>query len=78
VAGGSIDINSFGTTQVGVAINLTAQPNQAGTLRGALALPTNPVIPPQNFVLYLVSPTQFYMLNTDTTGTAIGAIYNQF
>jgi hypothetical protein len=25
-----------------------------------------------------VSPTQFYTLNTDTTGTAIGAIYDQF
>ena len=78
VTGGSLDINSFGTTQTGVVINLTPQPAQAGTLRGTMVLSTTPVIPPQNFVLYLVSPTQLFILNTDTTGTAIGAVYNQF
>jgi hypothetical protein len=33
---------------------------------------------PQQLVLYLVSPTQFYVLDTDATGTAIGTLENQF
>jgi hypothetical protein len=32
----------------------------------------------RNLVLYMVSPTLFYALDTDATGTALGVIVNQF
>jgi hypothetical protein len=78
---GALDLNDFGATQPGVAItNGTYLP--AGSLRGTMALPltTTPSATTRNFVLYMVSPTLFYVLDTDPTpaGTAIGAIYNQF
>jgi hypothetical protein len=73
VSGGSLDINSFGTTQTGVAIGGTYLPTPAGTLRATMLLS-----PTRNLVLYLVSPTQFYVLDTDGTGTAIGSLDKQF
>ena len=73
VTGGVLDINSFGATQVGVAINGTYLPVPAGTLRGTMSLS-----PTRSLVLYLVSPTQFYVLDTDTTGTALGSLFKQF
>ena len=75
---GTLDLNDFGTTQTGVAIaNGTYLP--AGSLRGTMSLPqaTSPATT-RNLVLYMVSPTQFYVLDTDTTGTAIGTLNNQF
>jgi hypothetical protein len=80
---GTLDLNDFGATQTGVAIaNGTYLPSPAGTLRGTMALPvaTAPSATTRNLVLYMVSPTLFYALDTDASpaGTAIGAIYNQF
>jgi hypothetical protein len=75
---GSFDLNDFGATQTGIAIaNGTYLP--AGTLRATVVLPlaTAPATT-RNFVLYMVSPTLFYALETDTTGTAVGVINNQF
>jgi hypothetical protein len=80
---GTLDLNDFGATQTGVAIaNGTYQPNPSSTLRATVALPvaTAPSATTRNLVLYLVSPTLFYALDVDPspTGTAIGAVYNQF
>jgi hypothetical protein len=72
VTSGSLDINNFGATQTGVAEVGTYIPVPAGTLRGTMALTTG------NFVLYLVSPTQFYVLGTNSTGVAVGSLYKQF
>ncbi len=80
---GSIDLNDFGTTQAGVTISTgTYLPAPASSLRGtvALSLATTPSATTRNLVLYMVSPTQFYVLDVDPSpaGTAIGAVYNQF
>ena len=77
---GTLDLNDFGVTQTGVAIaNGTYLPVPAGSLRGTMSLPqaTSPATT-RNLVLYMVSPTQFYVLDTDATGTAIGTLNNQF
>jgi hypothetical protein len=75
VSGGSLDINSFGTTQSGVSNTGTYTPDStpAGTLRATMSL-----TPTRKLVLYLVSPTQFYVLDTDMAGTAIGTLGDQF
>jgi hypothetical protein len=80
VKSGSLDINSFGPTQTGVAISGTYAPNPTGSLRAKVPslMSTPAVAMPQNLVLYLVSPTQFYALDTDATGTAVGTLDNQF
>ena len=46
----------------------------------ALPLNTTPSATTRNLVLYMVSPTLFYVLDADPSpaGTAIGVIYNQF
>ena len=78
---GTLDLNDFGATQTGVAItNGTYLPVPAGSLRGTMALPltTSPSATTRNLVLYMVSPTLFYVLDTDATGTAIGTLNNQF
>jgi len=77
---GSLDFNDFGATQTGLAItNGTFLPTPAVNLRGTMSLPlgTAPATT-RNWVLYMVSPTLFYALDTDPAGTAIGAIFNQF
>jgi hypothetical protein len=80
---GTLDLNDFGATQADVAItNGTYLPIPAGSLRGTMALPltTTPSATTRNLVLYMVSPTLFYVLDTDPApaGTAIGVIDNQF
>jgi hypothetical protein len=72
VKSGSFDINDFGTTSTGVAINGTYLPT-SGSLRA-----TMPLSPTRNLVLYLVSPTLFYVLDADAAGAASGVLYNQF
>jgi hypothetical protein len=79
---GTLDFNDFGATQAGVAIaNGTYLPVPAGSLRATMAFPlTTTPSTTRNFVLYMVSPTLFYALDTDPapSGTAIGVIDNQF
>ena len=77
---GNLDLNDFGTTQTGVAItNGTFLPVPAGSLRATMALPlTTTPSSTRNLVLYMVSPTLFYILDTDSAGTALGVINNQF
>ena len=80
---GTVDLNDFGVTQTNVAIaNGTFLPTPAGSLRGTMALPLNtvPSAATRNLVLYMVSPTLFYVLDADPSpaGTAIGALNNQF
>jgi len=73
VTSGSLDINSFGATQTGLAIASGTYLPTAGTLRATMNL--NPT---RSLVLYQISPTQFYVLDTDTTTVAGGSLYNQF
>lgn len=77
---GTADLNDFGATQTGIAIANGTYPTPAGGSRETMSLPlaTAPTATTRNLVLYLVSPTLFYALDTDTTGTAIGSVYNQF
>jgi len=72
VTSGMLDINNFGVTQTGVAgigTYTTVEPN------GRTTMLLNPT---QNLVLYFVSPTQVFALDTDTTGVAAGTLYKQF
>jgi hypothetical protein len=72
VTGGSFDFNNFGFTQTGVPFNGKYLPT-AETLRATMNLG-----PTHNLVLYQISPTQFYVLDTDATTVAGGSLYNQF
>ena len=77
---GALDLNDIGTTQTGLAI-ANGMYSATGGLRATMMLPvaTSPSTT-RNFVLYMVSPTLFYALDTDPSpaGTAIGVIDNQF
>jgi hypothetical protein len=88
---GNLDLNDFGATQTGcdpLTTNCVAITNgtylavPTGSLRGTMALPlsTSPNATTRNLVLYMVSPTLFYVLDTDPApaGTALGIIINQF
>lgn len=72
VTAGSFDINNFGFTQTGISFAGIYLPT-AGTLRATMNLG-----PTRNLVLYQISPTQFYVLDTDATTVAGGSLYNQF
>lgn len=75
---GTLDLNDFGATQPGLAIANGTYATPAG-LRTTMTVPiaTSPATT-RNLVLYMVSPTLFYALDTDATGTALGVIVNQF
>jgi hypothetical protein len=77
---GALDLNDLGTTQTGLAI-ANGMYSATGGLRATIMLPvaTSPSTT-RNFVLYMISPTLFYALDTDPSpaGTAIGVIDNQF
>ena len=79
---GMLDVNDFGATQTGVTIaNGMYSANPAATLRVTMSLPLTPAsgtATTRNLVLYMVSPTLFYALGTDSVGTAVGTINNQF
>ena len=72
VTSGSLDINNLGATQTGVAEIGTYT---AVAANGRTTMLLNPTV---NFVLYFVSPTQIFALDTDSTGVAIGSLYKQF
>ena len=77
VTAGTLDINNFGVLTLP-----TGQANM-GTYTsvvaaGSSARTTMLLSPTRNLVLYFVSPTQVYALDTDTTGAAIGSLYKQF
>jgi hypothetical protein len=72
VTAGSFDFNNFGFTQTGISFAGIYLPT-AGTLRATMNLG-----PAHNLVLYQISPTQFYVLDTDATTVAGGSLYNQF
>ncbi len=88
---GNFDLNDFGATQTG-CVPLTANcvaitsgmysVVPPGSLRGiiSLSLSTTPSATTRNLVLYIVSPTQFFVMDTDPApaGTAIGTIYDQY
>jgi hypothetical protein len=74
---GSLDINNNTATQTGVPQTgmYAADSSPATTLRGTAHLTTTP-----NLVLYMVSPTLFYVLDVDPSpaGSTVGVLYNQF
>ena len=67
----SLDINNFGTLTTGQTAIGTYTPVASGRTTVLLN-------PTRNLVLYFVSPTQAYALDTDTTGAAIGSLDKQF
>jgi hypothetical protein len=73
VTAGTQDINNFGTVLVGQAAVGTYTSVAASSGRTTMLL--NPT---RNLVLYFISPTQAYTLDTDTTAAAIGSLYKQF
>jgi len=80
---GTLDLNDFGATQTPVEIATGMYlPAPAGSLRATMTLPLTTLsgATTRNLVLYMVSPTLFYVLDTDPgpAGTAIGVINNQF
>jgi hypothetical protein len=73
VTAASLDINNFGT--------LTTGQTAIGTYTAVAASSGRTTVlfnPTRNLVLYFVSPTQAYALDTDTTGAAIGSLDKQF
>jgi hypothetical protein len=79
---GTLDLNDYGATQPALAItNGSYLPVSSGTLRAILSFPLSTSPPTtRNYVLYMVSPTLFYALDTDPApaGTALGVINDQF
>jgi hypothetical protein len=73
---GSLDVNNsdgLGTTQTVALTSGTLTAGSRATLALTSAGPTT-----RNFVLYLVSPTQLFVMSTDPTGIALGSLYQQF
>jgi hypothetical protein len=78
---GTLDLNNFGTTQLGIPIVGGSYPPPAAGIRETLALPlTTTPASTRNLVFYMVRPTLFFVLDTDAApaGTAIGVMNNQF
>ncbi len=74
---GSLDINNSDPNNPGVTqtVALTSGAMTAGS-RSTMVL--NSSGSTRNFVLYLVSPTQLFVMSTDPTGVALGSLYQQF
>jgi hypothetical protein len=72
VLSGTVDINNFGATQTVTSNIGTYMPVSANGRTTMLLSPT------RNLVLYFVSPTQAYALDTDSTTVAVGSLYHQF
>ena len=73
VTAASLDINNFGALAAGQTAIGTY--TAVGASSGRTTVLLNPT---RNLVLYFVSPTQAYALDTDTTGAAIGSLDRQF
>lgn len=75
---GTLDLNDFGSAQIGLPITGGVYTPSTG-VRSAGTFPIgNPATTTRNLILYMVSPTLFYVLDKDATGTALGTINNQF
>ncbi len=75
---GSLDVNNSDPSNPGVTqtIALTSGTMAAGS-RATLVL--NSAGPSaRNFVLYQISPTQLFVMGTDSTGVALGSLFQQF
>jgi len=72
VTSGTLDINNFGALATGQANQGTYTTVNANGRTTMLLSPT------RNLVLYFVSPTQMYALDTDTADVAIGSLDKQF
>ena len=72
ITGGALDINNFGTLATGQANQGTYTTVDANGRTTMLLSPT------RNLVLYFVSPTQLYALDTDASDVAVGSLDKQF
>jgi len=76
---GSLDLNDFGATQTGLPITTGTYTASTGPRSTATFPIGNPVTTTRSLVLYMVSPTLYYVLDgVPTAGPAIGVINNQF
>jgi hypothetical protein len=76
---GSLDLNDFGATQTGLPITTGTYTASTGPRSTATFPIGNPVTSTRSLVLYMVSPTLYYVLDgVPTAGPAIGVINNQF
>jgi hypothetical protein len=79
VLNGSLDLNDFGATQTGLPITTGTHTASTGPRSTATFPIGNPVTTTRSLVLYMVSPTLYYVLDAvATAGPAIGVINNQF
>jgi hypothetical protein len=70
---GTVDLNDYGAMQSGVAITAgTYLPVPAASIRGTLSLPLAAPNASKNFVLYMVSPSLFFILDTDPAPAGMG------
>jgi hypothetical protein len=76
IISGMLDINNFGTLQP-VPANTTGTYTYNASV-GANGRTTMSLTPSRSLVLYFVSPTQLFVMGTDSTGPANGSQYKQF
>lgn len=74
VKSGLVDINNFGSLIPAESISGTYTMTSNG--RGTLVI--NPATDNRNFVIYMVSPTQVFVLGVDTTRLTVGSASMQF
>jgi len=81
ISSGAIDINTTGTSTTLTPGELItgAYAASSSAERGTLTLNlTNPLIQTRNFAVYVVSPTQVFILETDSGRLAAGSLLRQF
>ena len=79
IPSGTVDINTAGTTHSGVAINPSSYSTSSTAGRGimALSLATSPA-QTRNFAVYVVGPTQAFIVQTDPGQPSAGTLFRQF
>ena len=81
ISAGAIDINTAGNSASAVAITpaTNAFSTSSSAERGTLALTLgNPLNQTRNFAVYVVSPTQVFLVEIDSGQLAAGALLRQF
>jgi len=80
IPSGIVDINTAGTTHAGVAVTSTSSYSASSSAeRGVivLSLATSPA-QTRNFAVYVVSPTQAFVVGTDSGQPSAGMLLKQF
>jgi len=80
IPSGTLDINAAGTTHPGVAIASTSSYSASSSAeRGVIALNLGaPLSQTRNFAVYVVSPTQAFVVETDGGQPSAGMLLRQF